>query len=889
MSSLEQKQAVNDLKSRVTAEQLAYWLEQELGEKVSRTGKDWRVGKGKDGSIVISDTPNGPVVDEKNCGNPKVKPGDVFTVIQSVTGAEFPAAMQIARDIAGIPTEPKKQPPTRTKEDVKKDYDSFIEKEWDKLVEGLSSPECAKLMRARGLDEWKIQAAPNVGYAKESKLLYTLPDDKKGYIKSNSLVFRDGKQIKAIPFKPDGHRLKTALQIPGGGNCYWMPFEKLPESGPVILCEGELDAFALYSCANIAAIPCKPEAAGKDIIKSLAGRCILGYDNDEAGAGETEKARIIIPNAIDISDLWPKGGDPNDYVENGRKNYDPIHDLIMEHIETKEAKQAKHAARQEQAEQAEQLAQKKKRQTEKEYTETPTADDNSTTRRALFRLRKPNKDELNTEIARFISDFYNVFLLYDDGLCERATGYLYKGADFNRIMKRTVIQCAPEGKGRPCAYTVAQALALDTNDRRRVELREVRSYKTADAVNLEFKELQCGERAPLATVNHLPRIAPHDGQYGEAEKTALHAALMQFANCFDTPKEFVWALNCVCHKAVYGVAQRAKCILFLFDDGIEGDGAGRGKTLFSRLARFMYGREHVSTTRKKYGYRAEKDFDGLENLMLFNVCDEFRPLNQKNYMDELCAYVDGDEFDYTEKGKQTIKVETVCQLILTANTASEMELTNRTRRRVAFMRFNKPWDGDTDGARVVYQMCGERGDEWRRDNDPDAVRLRSCLWAFCHKALNDEGPLHAPVMMDVDKALGHTAGQDLARAQKAAENELYQRILDDLTRAAESETQEQENESFGTFVEHLETTARAIANRLHVTAQAVSRAIHDVNNGEIDKDETWDGRNKVSRYKLARTPYASTKEKEIDAPTKWNYPKTFEAVEKAILDTLTKI
>ena len=366
MISSEQKQEVNDLKSRVTAEQLAYWLEQELGEKVSRTGKDWRVGKGKDGSIVISDTPNGPVVDEKNCGNPKVKPGDVFTVIQSVTGAEFPAAMQIARDIAGIPTEPKKQPPTRTKEDVKKDYDSFIEKEWDKLVEGLSSHECAKLMRDRGLDEWKIQTAPNVGYAKESTLLYTLPDGKKGYIKSNSLVFRDGKQIKAIPFKPDGHRLKTALQIPGGGNCYWMPFEKLPESEPVILCEGELDAFALYSCANIAAIPCKPEAAGKDIIKSLAGRCILGYDNDEAGAGETEKARTIIQNAIDISDLWPKGGDPNDYVENGRKNYAPIHDLIMDHIETKKAEQAKQAARPEQAEQAEQLAQKKKRQTARE-------------------------------------------------------------------------------------------------------------------------------------------------------------------------------------------------------------------------------------------------------------------------------------------------------------------------------------------------------------------------------------------------------------------------------------------------------------------------------------------------------------------------------------------
>lgn len=523
-----------------------------------------------------------------------------------------------------------------------------------------------------------------------------------------------------------------------------------------------------------------------------------------------------------------------------------------------------------------------------------TAQDDADARRAaLWHVRHPKKDELGDEIRRFIADFYAVFLRYDGGLCEIANGYLYTGADFEKIMKRTVMQCEPEGKGRPQSYTVAQILQMDTNDRRRVELREIRSYKSLAAVTVEHPALQCGECAPMATVNHLPRLAPHDGAYGEAEKAALHAALMQFARCFDTPKEFVWALNCVCHKAVFGVARRCKCILFLFDDGIEGEGAGRGKTLFSRLARFVYGREHVSTTRKKYGFRAEKDFDGLENQGLFNVCDEFRPLNQKGYMDEICAYVDGDRFDYTEKGKQTLSIETVCQLILTANTASEMELTNRTRRRVAFLRFDKPWDGDTEGARVVYRMCGERGDQWANDDDPDAVRLRSCLWRFCAVALADGGRLHAPVMLDVDKALGHTEGQDLARAQKAAADDLYQRIVDYLADAADREQAAMDSPVFGetrggyAVPLRLETTARAIANTLHCSSQAVSKAIRDNGEGEIVAEKV--GRNLQYRLAPVQVPMQAKREQPTEAPTKWDYPKTFDEIEQAIVETLAAI
>lgn len=501
--------------------------------------------------------------------------------------------------------------------------------------------------------------------------------------------------------------------------------------------------------------------------------------------------------------------------------------------------------------------------------------------------RAKNAVERDQAEAAFISCFYAKFLEFDDGLCDRATGYLHKGVEYRRMMKRVVIEYTPEaGEGKKAAKphleTVEQVLLKDKCDYRRVEIQEVRNYKSTDPVLFNAERLQSGERAPQVQVNYIPALAPHNGAYGEREKEWLRLALRQFATCFDTPKEFVWTLNVLCHKAAYNdLARRSKCIMFFFDDGIEGAGAGRGKTLLATFVRFLYGREHVSTTRKKYGFRAEENFDGNENQMLFNVCNEFRPVNGKGYMDELCAFVDESKYSYTEKGRKTVEMDTVCQLILTANTAAEMELTNRTKRRVAFIQFGKDWK-EGEGAEVVYKMCGNHGDQWERDDDPDAVALRACLWRFCEKAMREGGSLYAPVLADVDKALGHTAGQDLAKRQKAAECSLYQAILDDLAEAAENNARLPENPSYRTT--EIQTDARHIGDRLHVNSRAVARAIAHNNNGEIVV--TPCGR--LTYYSLAADGAADDTEAP-ETPTVWMWPESFDDVLAKIDAVLAEI
>lgn len=497
--------------------------------------------------------------------------------------------------------------------------------------------------------------------------------------------------------------------------------------------------------------------------------------------------------------------------------------------------------------------------------------------------RTIERAELAGQEQTWLFHFYRFFAPFDDGdeigFCRLGNGYLYTGTDYKRILKKPVFIVLGEGEGKKKArdrvLTVQDVIDDDQTFERRVDLRAVRNYKAAAPVTFERKNLQYGERAARIIVNDLPRLAPHDGEYGNEEKSLLRLALIQFMGCFDTPKEFVWALNCVCHKAAYGdMTRRSKCILFLFDDGLNGNGAGRGKTLFATLPRFLYGRDHVSLTRKKYGFRAEKDFDGDENLMLFNVCNEFRPVNQKGYMDELCAFCEGARFSYTEKGKKTIEADTVCQLILTANTASEMELSNRTKRRCAFVQFGKEWKDNTPGADAVYLMCGSHGDEWQSDDDPQAIRLRSCFWAFCRASMCEGGKLHAPVLDDVDKALGYTKGQDLAKQQKAQDDPLYQRIIATL--------EDLFTEQAGPI------SAKDLSRRLGESSQKIAKSIRDSNRGEIE--EFGDGPKRFGKsYALKAPDWEGIDKGEAQAPTRWAFPTSFDDVCSAIDDILSQI
>ena len=494
-----------------------------------------------------------------------------------------------------------------------------------------------------------------------------------------------------------------------------------------------------------------------------------------------------------------------------------------------------------------------------------------------------SRAELEAQESNWIEWFYRLFYAFDDGesvgFCDAKTGYLHKGVDFKRMLKKPAFVLLGEGEGKKKArdrvLTVQDVLDDDKCYKRRVDLREVRNYKANAPVTVERSSLEYGERSQRIIVNNLPRLAPHDGEYGGDEKQLLRLALNQFMGCFDTPKEFVWVLNCVCHKAAFGdMTRRSKCIVFLFDDGLNGDGAGRGKTLLATLPRFLYGRDHVSLTRKKYGFRAEKDFDGEENLMLFNVCNEFRPVNQKGYMDELCAFCEGARFSYTEKGKKSIEVDTVCQLILTANTASEMELSNRTRRRIAFVRFGKEWKDNTPGANAVYLMCGSHGDEWQADDDPQAIRLRSCFWAFCRKTMREGGTLYAPVLDDVDKTLGYTKGQDLAKQQKAQDDPLYQRILTAL--------EDQYTEQAGPI------SAKDLARRLGESSQKIAKSIRDSNRGEIM--ESGEGPKRFGKsYALKAPDWESIDKGEAQAQTRWTFPASFDDVRRAIDDALNQI
>lgn len=324
---MQKSDETQEIKRRITAQQFAHWIAEQRGEKANRSGQNWRVGKGRGGSIVVSDSDNGPIV----CDHAQdIKGGDILTVIQDITGADFKAALEIAAEIANFtPQQPQQPQPKQKQINVKRVYDEFTKKNWEQLRSAVKSDGCRRLFKLRGLDEFKIENCPNVGYTTKETFFYKDGKGKGHYIPENSLVFRDEKRIKALPFRNNGKRDDWANQITDDGNCQWIPYETLPH-GDLWLTEGECDSLALIWNSTINAIPCKPDGANKERMKQWAAegrRIILAYDNDNAGHDLTAAALQIVPNAIDVSFLWGEGKDPNDFVAE-HKN-DCIQELLL--------------------------------------------------------------------------------------------------------------------------------------------------------------------------------------------------------------------------------------------------------------------------------------------------------------------------------------------------------------------------------------------------------------------------------------------------------------------------------------------------------------------------------------------------------------------------------
>ena len=163
MQSDEKRQEIDAIKRAVTAEAMAKWTAQKRGEHANKCGNGWRVGKGTGGSIRIDDSGDGPVIIDF-AGALK---GDCISVIQDIEQCDFNSAVQIARELSGSPistvTQDKKPKPSPI---------VHVTKRWEQLRLGLESPGCMRLMELRGLDKYKIQEAPNVGYATEKTPFY---------------------------------------------------------------------------------------------------------------------------------------------------------------------------------------------------------------------------------------------------------------------------------------------------------------------------------------------------------------------------------------------------------------------------------------------------------------------------------------------------------------------------------------------------------------------------------------------------------------------------------------------------------------------------------------------------------------------------------------------
>lgn len=309
-SLLEKFECVNKdemkecIRSQMTARVMAEYAAQHKGEKITRTREGWRVGKrGAGAGLVIYADKNTFHDFSEDTG------GDCFDLIAHCErldiARDFPTILQRAAEFVGSPAPaPAPAPgPAPARRGDKAGYDAMC-RLWGDLRNGLESESCRSWMQKRGfsLDLTKLE---NIGFAdREFKAKrYTIP--------ANSLVVRDENAFKRISFDPGtGKRLDDGVtQI--GGQTYWIPRQS-EEHETIFVTEGETSAIALL-CAGYNARPLKPQA-GK--LEELASNhpIVLAYDNDKQGRQYTDKALRAVPDARSISDLFPDGGDPNDFL-----------------------------------------------------------------------------------------------------------------------------------------------------------------------------------------------------------------------------------------------------------------------------------------------------------------------------------------------------------------------------------------------------------------------------------------------------------------------------------------------------------------------------------------------------------------------------------------------
>lgn len=307
------------VKMTVTLAQAKQWYAQETGKKPSAKAHEVRFGKR--GSVSITDK-NGSVEyydHETETG------GSVIDMIAAARGCDALAALEIAKtEILNAPTAnaAAHAPTASAAEHAPKPnhaalYAALLRRVEKTARDGLKSAQFKRMCAARGFDAATVAGLPNCGYcAAEVRLADVYKAHgvtSKNYIAADTLVFWDGAQIKAIPLQPEKeyHRNGTFQLVTGAGDCHWTPCSM--DTDTVFFTEGETSAIALI-CAGFHALPRKPDALRAAQIPDGC-RVALAYDNDEAGQKKFTRAALeTLPDALDISQLWGDGCDPNDFV-----------------------------------------------------------------------------------------------------------------------------------------------------------------------------------------------------------------------------------------------------------------------------------------------------------------------------------------------------------------------------------------------------------------------------------------------------------------------------------------------------------------------------------------------------------------------------------------------
>lgn len=242
----------------------------------------------------------------------------------------------LAEEIGVSMPEPQKEPPKPTPEPKKeeqsvssqpqtKSKDEEMQAQKEALIQfvalyggmlrdGLHTPMFKSWCKLRGFNPDLVAGLPSIGFVTQ----YTVFDVAGFKFKAlypNTCIWWNIEEgtLKAIQFSKD-----TGKRNPRGcrqlGSCWWKP--KVESSDEIWVTEGETSAIALIQMGKPAR-PCKPEYLGS-IIDEVHGetpkRLYLAYDNDPQGKLYTKKALEIFPDAIDISGMFPEGGDSNDFL-----------------------------------------------------------------------------------------------------------------------------------------------------------------------------------------------------------------------------------------------------------------------------------------------------------------------------------------------------------------------------------------------------------------------------------------------------------------------------------------------------------------------------------------------------------------------------------------------